>query len=155
MFPLVSLAPSKRSGPGASRSAEAASTSRVRESGQDDDELFRSFSSDDEDRKRNRRTVTSLVLDPLSNAMGFPRWRFNFNFKICEASRHDSTAIMAWILQVEKPHVILEDLDVSDKRWDDLDVVLAAAIVKVVNNLLLRDIMIHQETQAQQGKLLQ
>ena len=62
---------------------------------------------------------------------------------------------MAWILQVENNHMTLEDLAVSDKRWDDLDVVLAAAIVKVVNNLLLRDIMIHQETQAQQGKLLQ
>ena len=62
---------------------------------------------------------------------------------------------MAWIQQVEKTHVALADLEVSDKRWDDLDVVLAAAIVKVVNNTLLRGIMIHQETQAQQGKLLQ
>ena len=51
--------------------------------------------------------------------------------------------------------MILLDFEVSDKRWDDLDVVVAAAIVKVANNSLLRDITIHQETQAQQGKLLQ
>ena len=62
---------------------------------------------------------------------------------------------MAWIQQVETTHVTLEDLEVSDKRWDDLDVVLASAIVKVVNKSLLRDIVIPQETQAQQGKLLQ
>ena len=62
---------------------------------------------------------------------------------------------MAWIQQVEKPNVTVADLEVPDKRWDDLDVVLAAAIVKVVNKSLLRGIMIHQETQAQECKLLQ
>ena len=45
---------------------------------------------------------------------------------------------MAWIQQVEKPDVNFADLEASDKRWDDLDVALAEAMLKVVNNSLLK-----------------
>ena len=45
---------------------------------------------------------------------------------------------MAWIQHVEKPGVNFGDLDVADKRWDDLDVPLAEATLKVVNNSLLK-----------------
>jgi hypothetical protein len=45
---------------------------------------------------------------------------------------------VAWIQQVEKPEVNIADLEASDKRWDDLDVALAEAILKVVNNSLLK-----------------
>ena len=109
-------APSRRSVPGAPKPVGSAGAGKARESLQDDDELLRSLSSDDEDRKRNRRTVKPLVLDNIPNATGFRRWQFNFYFKVCEASRHDSRFIMAWIQQVEKPHVILAGLGVSDRR---------------------------------------
>ena len=104
MFSSISPAPSGRSVPGASGLVGSAGAGTARESRQDDDELWRSFSSDDEDRKRNRRTVKPLVLDNIPNATGFRRWQFNFYFKVCEASRHDSRSTMAWIQQVEKPN---------------------------------------------------
>ena len=48
---------------------------------------------------------------------------------------------MAWIQYVEKHGVSIADLEVSDQRWDDLDVALAQAILKVVSGLLLKDIL--------------
>ena len=41
---------------------------------------------------------------------------------------------MAWIQQVEKPNINVAALEVSDKRWDDLDVALAEVVLKVVSN---------------------
>ena len=61
---------------------------------------------------------------------------------------------MAWIQHVEKPGVNFADLEASDKRWDDLDVVLAEAILKVVNSSLLKEILYYQDTQAKEEKLM-
>ena len=47
---------------------------------------------------------------------------------------------MAWIQEVEKPNINVADLEVSDKRWDDLDVALAEAVFKVVDNSLTKEI---------------
>ena len=46
---------------------------------------------------------------------------------------------MAWIQQVEKADVNFADLEVSHKRCDDLDVASAEAMLKVVNNSLLKN----------------
>ena len=154
MIPTAAPAPSGGSGPGASRPAEPADTSRAREPRQDDDELHRSFSSDDEDRKRSRRAVKPLVLDPILNAAGFRRWQFNLYVKVCEASKHDSTTIMKWIQEVENKQLKPAYFEIADKHWDDLDVVFAAALLKVVNPSLQRDITIHQENAAQVGQIL-
>ena len=60
-----------------------------------DDELLKSPSSDDEDRKRRRTHLKALVLDPFPpNALGFRRWQLIFHSKICFASRHDSDSNM-------------------------------------------------------------
>ena len=61
---------------------------------------------------------------------------------------------MAWIQQVRKPNINLADLEVSDKRWDDLDVALAEAVFKVVNNYLMKEILYYQETQAKECRLM-
>ena len=66
--------------------------------------------------------------------------------KICLASGHDSNSIMAWIQQVEKPSINVADLEVSDKRWDDLDVAFAEAVLKAVSKSLLKEILYYQET---------
>ena len=102
---------------------------------------MRSVSSDDEDRKRRRTLVKTLVLDPIPNASGFRRWQFVFYVKISFASRDDSDSSMAWIQCVEKPGVNFADLEVSDKRWDDLDVALAEAILTVVSGSLVKDVL--------------
>ena len=134
-------------------SADPAVTSRALELRQDDDEL-RSFSSGYEDRKRSRRTVKPLVLDPILNGLGFRRWQFYLYVKVCEAFRHDSTTIMKWIQELENKQLKLVYFEIPDKHWDDLDVVLAAALLKVVNPSLQRDITIHQENAAQVGQIL-
>ena len=129
MFASVSPAPSRTPVPDTPKPSELAGADRIREQSQDDDELLRNLSSDDEDRKRSRGLVKPLVLDPFPNASGFRRWQLVFYVKVCAASRHDSTAAMAWIQPVEKPNINIADLEVSDKRWDDLDVALAEAVL--------------------------
>ena len=61
---------------------------------------------------------------------------------------------MAWIQQVEKPDVNFADLEASDKRWDDLDVALDEAILKLVNKSLLTEIRYYKDAQAKQCKLM-
>ena len=61
---------------------------------------------------------------------------------------------MVWIQQVEQLNIHVADLEVSDKRWDDLDVALAEAILKVVSNSLLKEILYYQETQAKDCRLM-
>ena len=82
----------------------------------------------------------------MPSASGFRPWQLRFYVKICFASRHDSDSILAWIQYVEKPGVGIADLEVSDKRWVDLDVALAEALLKVVSGLLLKDILYYQDT---------
>ena len=94
------------------------------------------------------------MLDPILNVPGFRRWQFNLYVKVCEAFRHDSTAAMKWIQEVENKQLKLAYFEIPDKHWDDLDVVLAAALLKVVNPSLQRDIIIHQENAAQEGQIL-
>ena len=60
---------------------------------------------------------------------------------------------MAWIQQVEKPNIHVADFDVSGKRWYDLDVALAEAVLNVVSNSLLREILYYKETHAKLRRL--
>ena len=78
----------------------------------------------------------------------------SLDMKVCEALRHDSTTIMKWIQDVENKQLKLTYFEIADKHWDDLDVVFAAALLKVVNPSLQRDITIHQENAAQEGQIL-
>ena len=68
--------------------------------------------------------------------------------KVCTAPRHNSKAIMAWIQQVAKRNIDIANLEVSDKLRDDLDVALAEAVFKVVNNSLLKEILYYHEIHA-------
>ena len=60
---------------------------------------------------------------------------------------------MRWIQLVE--NVILAELEVPDKRWDDLDVVLSQAVFAIVTGPLRKEILLYQATQAQQGRPVQ
>ena len=53
---------------------------------------------------------------------------------------------MAWVQYVEKSGVTIADLQVSGKRWDDLDIAVAEAVLKIVSGLLLKDILYYQDT---------
>ena len=55
---------------------------------------------------------------------------------------------MAWIQLAETPNINPADLEVSYKRWDDLDVALAEAVLEVVSKSLLNEILYYPETQA-------
>ena len=74
--------------------------------------------------------------------------------KCAKPPTHDSTTIMTWIQEVENTQLKPAYFEIADKHWDDLDVVLAAALLKVVNPSLQRDITIHQENAAQVGQIL-
>ena len=154
MFVSISPAPSRAPVSDTSKTTKRPGADRARGPHKDEDKLLMSVSSDDEDRKRRRPPMKTLVLGPIPNASGFRRWQFVFYIKICLASRHDSDSIMAWIQHVEKPGVNFVDLEVSDKRWGDLDVAFAEAMLKVVNNSLLKEILHYQDTQAKEGKLM-
>ena len=119
MFALVSPAPFRAPISDASKPSKLPGADKIRGQRQDDDELLRSLSSDDEDRKRNRVPLKPLVFDPILHSSGFRRWQLVFYVKICLASRHDSNSIMAWIQWVENRNINVADLDVSDKRCDD------------------------------------
>ena len=116
---------------------------------------MKSQSSDEEDRKRKRTPLKTLVLDLFPpNASGFRRWQLVFYVKICFASRHDSDSIMAWIQYVQKKNVTIAGLEVSDKRWDDLDIDLAEAVLEIVSGSLLKDILCYHDTRAKECKLM-
>ena len=120
------------SAPGTPKPSEPPGFDRARK---DDDELFDSGPSDEEDRKRRRGQVKALVLDPIPNASGFRRYQLGIRVKVCVASRHDGKSTMRWIQQVETAS--LAELEVEDKRWDDLGVQLVQAVLAVVNGPLL------------------
>ena len=61
---------------------------------------------------------------------------------------------MKRIQEVENKQLKPAYFEIADKHWDDLDVVLAAALLKVVNPSLQRDIAIHQENAVQVGQIL-
>ena len=64
MFASVSPAPSRAPFSDTSKPTKLPGADRAREPHKDEDEFFRNVSSDDEDRKRRRTPVKTLVLDP-------------------------------------------------------------------------------------------
>ena len=57
---------------------------------------------------------------------------------------------MSWIQKVERAS--LEELEVSDRRWEDLDILLAQAVSAVAVGSLQKELNQHQDTQARQGQ---
>ena len=57
---------------------------------------------------------------------------------------------MSWIQKVEKSS--LEELEVADRRWEDLDILLAQAVSAVVIGTLKKGLDHYQDTQARQGR---
>ena len=106
--------------PGAPKPSEPLGFDRARK---DDDEFFESGPCNEEDRKRRRGQVKALVLDPIPNASGFHRYQLGIHVKVCAASRNYGNSTMRWKQQVES--ATLAELEVQDKRCDDLDVQLA------------------------------
>ena len=63
----------------------------------DEDELFESSPSDEDDTKRRRNLVKTFVLDPIPNASGFHAYKLGMYTKVSAASRHEGTQTMLWI----------------------------------------------------------
>ena len=61
---------------------------------------------------------------------------------------------MVWVQYVEMSGVTIADLGVSGKCWDDLDIALAEAVLKMVSGSLLKDILYYQDTRAKEHKLM-
>ena len=85
--------------PGTPRPSEPPGFDRARKD--DDDEVYDSGPSDEEDRKRRRGQVKVLVFDPITNASGFRRYQLGILVKVCAASRHDGKSTMRWIQHME------------------------------------------------------
>ena len=68
MFASVSPAPFRAPISDASKPSKLRGADKIRGQREDDDEILRSVSSDDEDGKRNRVPLKPLVLDPIPNA---------------------------------------------------------------------------------------
>ena len=116
----------------------------------EDDELFESEPSDEDHSKRTRGVLKTMVLDPIPTASGFRRYQLALYVKVCAASRHDGQSTMSWIQKVEKSS--LEELEVVDRRWEDLDVLLAQAVSAVATGTLKRELDLFQDPQARQGR---
>ena len=59
---------------------------------------------------------------------------------------------MSWIQKVERAS--LEELEVSDRRWEDLDILLAQAVSAVAVGFLQKEFNQYQDTHARQGKTM-
>ena len=60
---------------------------------------------------------------------------------------------MRWIQRVE--HATLAELEIPDKRWDDLDIMLSQVVVAIINGPLRKEIVLYQAAQALQGRPMQ
>ena len=105
---------------------------------------------DDDDSKRRRGQVKALILEPIPSASGFRFFQLSNYNNVCATTKQDCIRPLRWIQQVEK--ATLAELEVPDKRWDDLDVVLSQAVVGIVTGPLHRELMLYQANQVQQGR---
>ena len=94
-----------------------------------DVELYESEPSDEDRSKKKRGALKTLVRDPIPTASGFRRYQLALYVKVCAASRHDGQSTMSWIQKVEKSS--LEELEIVDPRWEDLDILLAQVVSAV------------------------
>ena len=111
--------------------------------GTDDcDELDGSSLSSDDDSRLFRGRVKTIVLDDITIAFGFRSHQQNIYTKVLAASKRSTLRTMRWIQQVEtKPFA---ELEVSNSRWDDLDVALAEAVVAVAIGRVKTDLLFDQ-----------
>lgn len=65
-----------------------------------------------------------------SVATGFRRWQHELHIVICAASKRSQQRTMKWIKEVEDV-VEVAELDTPRRRWDDLDMSLAAPICTI------------------------
>lgn len=81
------------------------------------------------------------MLDEVPSAADFRRWVAQVQMKVCASKR----------LKEVETATHIGDLEYLPKRWDDLDVALAAALTRVAKGLLQRDTLLVQEEKARQG----
>ena len=76
--------------------------------------------------------------------------------KVCAASKRNTRRTLRWLQVVEATASIehLERLAAKEKRWDDLDIALAEAVLAVASGPLRRELLIYQEEQTRKGNPL-
>ena len=87
-------------------------------------------------KSKARGQVKAIVLDPVPIASGFKAYQLQVYTKILAASKRSSRHTLRWIQQIETAKLKkLENQNTED--WDDLDRVLAEAVMKVVIGVTL------------------
>ena len=97
-----------------------------------------------------RGALKTLVLGPIPAASGFRQYQFALYVKVCAASRHDGQSTMGWIQKEEKSS--LDELEVVDRRWKDMGILFAQAVLVVATGTLKKELDHYQDTQARQGR---
>ena len=59
---------------------------------------------------------------------------------------------MSWIQKAEKS--FLDELEVVDRRWVDLDILLARAVLAVATGTVKKELDHYRDTQARRGRLM-
>ena len=112
-----------------------------------------SSSSTEDDIRRRKGAVKSLTLDPLPSAVGFREWVQDTYVKVNAASKRSKRRALRRLQRIETASDIseLEALAEKQKRWDDLDSVLAEAVLAIANSNLKRELLIYREERSRMG----
>ena len=89
-------------------------------------------------------------MDPVPIASGFKAYQLQVYTKILAASKRSSRHTLRWIQQIETAKLKkLENQKAED--WDDLDRVLAEAVMKVVTGVTLKELVNYQQERLKYG----
>ena len=90
--------------------------------------------STDDDYKLKQGRVKAIVLDQVPKSFGSKSYQLDVYTKVIAASKRSAARTLRWIQQLET--ATLEQLERLKRRCDDLDLVLAEALMKVVSGQL-------------------
>ncbi|CAK0849503.1 unnamed protein product, partial [Prorocentrum cordatum] len=112
-----------------------------------------SSSSLEDEIRRRKGTVKKIEFDTIPAAAGFRLWLQEMYTKVCAASKRSTRRTLRWLQEVETTFSIehLERLAAKQKRWDDLDIALAEAVLSVASGPLRRELLMYQEEQTRKG----
>ena len=92
-------------------------------------------------------------MEPVPTASGFKAYQLQVYTKVLAASKRSSLHTLRWIQEIETAKLKkLEKPKTED--WDDLERVLAEAVMKVVTGNTLKELLTYQQEKLKYGILL-
>ena len=88
-------------------------------------------------KSKARGQVKAIVLDPIPTASGFKAYQLQVYTKVIAASKRSSLHTLKWIQRIETAKLKKLEKPKTDD-WDDLERVLAEAVMKVVTGAPLK-----------------